>query len=151
MARHDQKKLFLLACLQDSPLVELLREHKIPLPAWAYLHAIRKQRNNLERIVHSRIQNLPKQKRAAQNKANMFFAAIFPPEKQNQDTSPEYYLSFLCGLSNTLWWETNNKQERQILEKIEGHLYSIYTRLGGGQEEAEEEATAHLDILENYF
>ena len=128
MARHDQKKLFLLACLQDKPLVELLREHKIPLPAWAYLNAIRKHRTRLERIVHSNIKNMPKQKKAAQNKANMFFATIFPPKKQNQDTSPEYYISFLCGLTNTIWWETTQKQERQILAKIEGHLFSIYEK-----------------------
>ena len=152
MARHDQKKLFLLACLQDSPLVQLLPEHKIPLAAWPYLNAIRKQREKLEKIVHASIKDLEKQKRGAINKATMFFQAIVPANKQNQETTPDYYLSFLCGLCNDIWWETKKKQEKLILEKIESHLYQIFARI--------QKKTADLDInnavqdlktLQNYF
>lgn len=149
MARKDQKKFFFLACLHDEPFVAMFKGNKIPFGCWAYINAIRKRRDKLRNYLYANFKgDLQKQLKATSNKAEDFFRKM--PYSQ---ISCEHYISFLLGLGEDILVLSKDNTEKEHLDKIVSHLFSLYQKFDPeleGNEEIEK-ALKDLQRIEEYF
>jgi len=149
MAKKDQKKFFFLACIDDNPFVLMAKEYKLPRGSWAYINALRRQRDAVKKLIYDRFKgNLHKQLKTTMNKSKDFF------EKLSYDEIDfRYYLNFLLGLGNDIWEKVNDKEEKRRLGKILDHLFNLYQKIDPGLSAhiTMDMAVNDLKRLERYF
>jgi len=144
MARKDQKKLFFLACIDEDSFYKFMKESGgFTLRHWAYLRPIRHWREKLSSLIQNSkgIGDIQKQKKIACNKAVSFFQQL-----PYEDIPIEYYLNFLMGMASDLAQETKNKNEQQILGKIEENLFKLYILFDPEIKRENEMEQAHKDL-----
>ena len=151
MARKDQRKLFLCACLSDDPFVVFLKNTSmLTICHWSYVKAIKYWREKLSLVVKNSksVSNIQKQIRAVRNKILKFFETYV-----DDSISIEYYINFLLGVTSDLANETNNQNEKKILSKIEENLFKLYLLFDPelNHENEMEKASRDLEKLWNYL
>jgi len=151
MARKDQRKLFLCACLSDDPFVVFLKNTKmLAIHHWSYVKAIKYWREKLNTAVKNSksVSNIQKQIRAVRNKILEFFETYV-----DDSISIEYYINFLLGVTSDLADETNNQNEKKILSKIEENLFKLYLLFDPEltHEDEMEKASKDLERLWSYL
>lgn len=151
MARKDQRKLFLCACLSDDPFVVFLKNTRmLAIRHWSYVKAIKYWREKLNLAVKNSksVSNIQKQIRAVRNKILEFFAAYL-----DESITVEYYINFLLGIASDLNNQSNDVNERKILSKIEENLFKLYLLFDPelNHENEMEKASRDLERLWNYL
>ena len=151
MARKDQKKLFLCACLYDDPFIVFLKKtKKLTIKHWSYINAIKYWRKKYVEIIGKAkgLGDLKKQTVIACNKAIEFFKNIL-----HEKVTVEYYINFVLGITSDLYNETPKKEEKKILSKLEENLFKLYVLFDPDlkKENEMEKASNHIKKLWEYI
>ncbi len=149
MAKKDQRKFFFLACIDDNPFVLMAKEHKLPKGSWAYINALRHQRDAVKKLIYDNFKgDLHKQLKTTMNKSKDFFENL-----SYDEIDFRYYLNFLLGLGDDIWIKVNNKEEKRRLGKILDHLFKLYQKIDPELDTnmTMDMAVSDLKRLEHYF